>query len=127
MRSWDGTSAGVLAACLLAVACNGDNGGPTRPSPSTPSRVSVTYPAGAIYIGDQVQFEATVSSADGGMQAATNAAWESDAPAVATVSSSGIVTAVSAGEATIAAEVPASGRGSLRIRVFPDFPRTLGR
>ena len=40
---------------------------------------------------------------------------------MATVSSSGLLTAVSAGEATISAEVTPGGRGSLRIRVFPKF------
>ena len=118
------TARGLLAAaCLLAVACNGDNGGPTAPSPSTTSSVSVTYPAdhGTIYIGNQVQFQATVSSSGSGAQVASNATWESSAPAVATVSSSGLVTGVSAGEATISAEVPAGGRGLLRIRVFPEF------
>ena len=113
----------LAAACLLAVACNGDSGGPTAPSPGTTSSVSVTYPAdhGTIYIGDRVQFQATVSSSGSGTQAAANAAWAADAPTVATVSPSGLVTAVSAGEATISAEVPAGGRGSLRIRVFPQF------
>ena len=70
---------GLLAAAyLLAVACSGDGGGPAGPSPTSPpttSSVSVTYPAdhGTIYIGDQVQFEATVSSSGGGTQAATGA------------------------------------------------------
>ena len=125
IRPMKGDSArGLLAAgCLLAVACNGEGGGPTAPSPGTTSSVSVTYPAdhGTIYIGDQVQFQATDSSTGSGTQAATNAVWESDAPAVATVSSSGLVTAVSAGEATISAEVPAGGHGAQSIRVFPEF------
>ena len=92
------------------------------PAVTTPS-VSVTYPAdhGTIFISDQVQFLATVPSSGGGPQAATDAVWESDAPAVATVSSSGLLTAVSAGEATISAEVTPGERGSLRIRVFPKF------
>ena len=112
----------LAAACLLAVACNGDGRGPTAPSAGTTSSVSVAYPTehGTIYIGDEVQFQATVSGGSGA-QAATNAAWASDAPAVATASPSGLVTAVSAGEATISAEVPAGGRGSVRIRVFPEF------
>ena len=112
----------LAAACLLAVACGGDGSSPTAPSPGTSSSISVTYPAdhGTIYIGDEVQFQATVSSGSGA-QAATNAVWESDAPAVATVSSSGLVTAASAGETTISAAVPSGGRGSLRIRVFPEF------
>ena len=121
-----GPAHGLLAAtCLLAVACGGDSGGPTGPTPRSPgatSSVSVTYPSdhGTIYIGDQVQFQATVSSGGNGT-VATNATWASDAPAVATVSPSGLVTTVSAGEATISAEVPAGGRGSVRIRVFPEF------
>ena len=47
----------LAAACLLAVACNGDGRGPTAPSASTTSSVSVTYPSehGTIYIGDEVQ------------------------------------------------------------------------
>ena len=79
----------LAAACLLAVACTGDGGGPAGPSPVSPgttSSVSVTHPAdhGTIYIGDQVQFQATVSSSGGATQAATSAVWASDAPAVAT-------------------------------------------
>ena len=122
--NWDPVRGLLAVACLLlAVACNGDGGGPTARSPGTTSSVSVTYPAdhGTIYIGDQVQFQATVSSSGGGTQAAASAVWASDAPAVVTVSASGLVTAVSAGEATISAEVSAGGRGSVRIRVFPQF------
>ena len=119
----------LAAACLLAVACGGDSGGPSTPSPVTTSSVSVTYSDdhGTIYIGDEVQFRATVSSSGSGTQAATNATWESDAPAVATVSSAGLVTAVSAGEATISAEVSASGAARLATHPsLPGVPRTLG-
>ena len=116
----------LAAACLLAVACNGDGGGPAGPSPGSPgttSSVSVTYPAGhgTIYIGERVQFQAMAPSSGGGTQAAASAVWASDAPAVATVSPLGLVTAVSAVAATISAEAPAGARGSLRIRVFPQF------
>ena len=99
-------------------------GAPAGAGPrGTTSSVSVTYPAdqGTIYIGDRMQLEATVSSSGGAPQAATGAVWASDAPAVATVSPSDLVTAVSAGEATISAETSAGARGSLRIRVFPRF------
>ena len=119
----DSACALLAAACLLAVACGGDDGGPSAPSPVTTSSLSVSYPEdnGTIYIGDEVQFQARLSSSGTATQAPTNAVWESDAPAVATVSSSGLVTAVSAGEATISVAVPSGGRGSLRIRVFPEF------
>ena len=96
---------------------------PGEAPPVTTPSVSVSYPAGrgTIFIGEQVQFLATMQSSGGGPQAALDAVWESDAPAVATVSSSGLLTAVSAGEATISAEVIPGGRSSLRIRVFPKF------
>ena len=93
-RTTRGPAAGCSQrCCLLAVACSGDSGGPTGPTPPSPgatSSVSVTYPAdhGTIYIGDQLQFEATVSSSGGGTQAATSAglgvgcAWCCDGVAV---------------------------------------------
>lgn len=103
---------------VLAAGCGSDSG--TGPS-STPESVSVTFPAGGtIFIGNAVQFEARVTSSDGTSRDVTNeATWGSDAPTVATVSSTGLVTAVAAGQATIFAEV--NPRGSMQIRVFPDF------
>ncbi|HXV62558.1 MAG TPA: Ig-like domain-containing protein [Vicinamibacteria bacterium] len=81
----------------------------------------MTFPAGGtIFIGDSVQFEARETLSDGTTRVVTNeATWGSDAPAVATVSSTGLVTAVAPGEATIFADV--NPRGSLLIRVFPNF------
>ena len=42
----------LAAACLLAVACGGDSGGASAPSPVTTSSVSVSYPEdhGTIYL-----------------------------------------------------------------------------
>ena len=58
-----------------------------------------------------------------GTTRAVSAAWSSDTPAVATVSQSGIATAVAAGETNIAAD--ANGRqGTLRIRIYPNFNGT---
>ena len=109
----------LVAVLVLAAGCGGD--GPTAPS-ATGTSISVTYPVGStIFIGNQVQFEATVTLGDGTEQPATDATWSSDAPAVATVSSAGLVTAVAAGEVTISAEANPGGRGSVRIRVYPEF------
>lgn len=111
----------VFAALLcFAVACGGDEGGsPVAPTPTTTS-VSVTFPAGGtIFIGRSVQCEAREMLSNGTTRVATSATWGSDAPSVATVSSSGMVTAVAAGEAMIFADV--NPRGTLRIRVFPEF------
>jgi hypothetical protein len=102
------------------VGCGGE-GNPTAPS-ATATSISVTYPvASTIFIGNQVQFEATVTVSDGTSRPAANATWNSDAPSVATVSPAGLVTAVAAGEATISADVDTDGRGSVRIRVYPEF------
>ena len=110
----------VVAGLLLAAGCGGEES-PTAPS-ATDATLSVTYAArGTIFIGNQVQLEATVTLGDGSTQPAVNATWSSDAPSVATVSSAGVVTAVAAGEATISAEANPGGRGSLRIRVYPEF------
>ena len=121
MASWAAFGrGGLVAVLLLAAGCGGD-GSPTSPSAPRAS-LSVSYTAGSsIFIGNQVQFEATVTLGDGTEQPAADATWSSDAPAVATVSPDGLVTAVAAGEATISAEANPGGRGSLRIRVYPEF------
>ena len=113
-----------LAVTMVGVSlgCGGDGGSPTTPTPTTTS-VSVAFPAGGtIFIGSRVQFEARETLSGGTTRVATNATWGSDAPAVATVSPTGLVTAVAAGEATIFADV--NPRGTLRIRVFPNFGGT---
>ena len=125
----DSVRGGLLAAaCLLAVACGGDGGSPAAPSPGTTSTVSVTYPAdhGTIYIGNQVQFQATDSSGGGGTQAVTGATWQSDAPAVATVSSSGLVTGVSAGGGYDIRRDPVRRTRLAAHPCLSGVPRTLG-
>ena len=115
------TRVGVLAAGLLLMLGCGTDDGPTGPTPTATS-VSVTYPTErTLFIGDEVQFHASLVLNDGSTQAAENVTWTSDATAVATVSASGLVAAVAAGEATISAEVAGGGGGSVRIRVFPEF------
>ncbi len=115
----------ILLSILLGfgVACGGDGGGsPPAPTPTTTS-VSVAFPTGGpIFIGNTVQFEARETLSNGTTRVATNATWGSDAPTVATVSSTGLVTAVAAGQATIFADV--NPRGTLLIRVFPNFGGT---
>ena len=119
-------AATLLSICVcLGVACGSDeNGNPTAPT-STPTLASVTVTfsrGGTIFIGDAVQFEARESLSDGTTRVAINAMWGSDTPAVATVSSTGLVTAVAAGQATIVADVGALG--TMLIRVFPPFGAT---
>jgi len=116
------TTTFLLLATVLAGACDGRN--LNEPTPVLiPTAVSVDYPAGGtIFIGDTVQFQAQETLTDGTTRAAAAATWGSDAPAVAIVSSTGLVTALAAGEATIFADVTL--RGMRRIRVFPNFGGT---
>ena len=130
------TAKGVVAFMVLLSlalsACGGDNKSPTSPTPPVspsapppPAPVTVSTEHGTIFIGQQVQFQVTVS---GGPSMPAAAAWSSDTPTVATVSPSGVMTAVAAGEATISADVPDAGRGAQRIRVYPEFEgRWVGR
>lgn len=107
----------VLAGLWVAtVGCGGSS--PPAPTPTTTS-VSVTYPGGTIFIGNAVQFEARETLSDGTSRTATNVTWASDSPAVATVSATGLVTAMSAGEVTISAGT--NPTGTMRIRVYPSF------
>jgi len=116
----------AIGALVLLGACGDGSELPTPTPVGEPTVVSVnvSIPAGGtLFIGAQVQFRATATLSNGTTEDRTSSAtWGSDAPAVATVSSSGVVTAHAAGEATVFADV--NPRGTLRIRVFPDFAGT---
>lgn len=119
--------AAVCVVCGFVVACGSDKAvtGPSQITPPAPvtasvTSVSVTPPSGTTFIGGTSQLEAREALSDGTTRPASGASWSSDNTAVATVSPSGLVTAVAAGEATIAADA-GSARGTLRIRVYPDF------
>jgi len=115
----------VLLLVWFVASCgeNGNGGGsPTRSSEIVMS-VSVLYPAGGpIFIGNTVQFQAQEILSDGTTRLSASATWGSDNPAVATVSPTGQVTAIAAGEATIFAGV--NPRGIRLIRVLPNFAGT---
>jgi hypothetical protein len=108
----------VVTLALFPAGC-GDGKSPTAPAPSS-TGLSVTFPGGGtIYIGAAALFEAVETLSNGTTRAAA-AIWSSDAPTVATVTQSGVVTALAAGEATITAAA-GERRGTLRVRVFPNF------
>lgn len=89
------------------VACGGGGGGtlpPTAPSTLTVSQVTVTGPSTLMAIGERAQFMATVRFSDGSMQDQTNASqWASSDPSVASISASGLVTAVAGGRVDLRA------------------------
>jgi uncharacterized membrane protein len=79
--------------------------------------ITVSPQGQAIEVGDQLQFTATGNYSDGRQQDVTNSAsWTSSASAIASVSRSGIVQGVSAGNATLQAMVGSvSGSGDINI------------
>ena len=115
----------VGAGCVLVlgVACSsGGNDNPVAPTPTTSSVLITSQSSGTFFIGATVQLEARETLSDGATRVPTAVTWGSDAPGVATVSATGLVTAVAAGEVTIFADV--NPRGTMRFRVFPDFSGT---
>jgi len=120
-------AAALSAVCVITLAaCGSEDGGGSvvGPSPtSSTTAISVIAPGAAIFIGSTSQFEARETLSDGTTRAAAGATWGSDRPAVAGVSATGAVTAVSAGTATISADANGA-RGTAAIRVFPSFAGT---
>ena len=90
-------------------ACGGsDTGGATGPDPlDAIASVTVAPPSVTVDVGASTQFTATVLNGRGDVVSA-NVAWSSAAPAVASVTTTGLVTGVSEGVAVVTAS--ASGR-----------------
>lgn len=96
------TGSGLLVALALT-ACGGGGGGdgPTPPPPPPQVRsVSITPSATSVRVGESQSLSAVVDAAPG---AATTVTWSSEAPTLAVVNSSGVVTGVGTGTATIRA------------------------
>jgi len=109
----------ALSFALLA-ACGNDKS-PAAPSPAASSAttsVGVTVP-NPVRMGQTAQATGTETLADGQTRPITSG-WLSDAPAVATVTNAGLVTAIANGRSTI--YVVAGGRqGQQVVRVVPDY------
>jgi len=104
----------AVAAVLLLASC--DSGGSTGPKPV--DQVQVSPPTATVEVGGTTQLNATASDADGNVLGDRSISWSSSSRAVATVSSSGVVTGVSAGLVTITATSEGVS-GSASITVTP--------
>ena len=91
----------VLGVLVLA-ACH-ERAEPTGPAPSPVASVSLTPPAATAVVGGTVQLTATLKDAAGSELTGRTVTWASSDSAVATVSETGLVTAVALGSATITA------------------------
>ncbi len=100
----------TFATGLLQTACSGR-------SPTTPTSCTVTVSAAdgnTVVIGETLDLAASLAQACGG----ATVQWISSAPGIATVSNSGIVTGVAAGQVFISAQA-ATGHDSLQVFVVP--------
>ena len=120
----------TLRSTLVALAgflwaCGDDGGNLQGNNPPAVAQVTVEAPAATIAVGDSVQLQAVARDADGNALEDRTVEWASANTAVATVSASGMVTGLSAGEAPISATVDTVS-GTLAITVSPSEPPPPG-
>ncbi|MDQ8158257.1 MAG: Ig-like domain-containing protein [Gemmatimonadota bacterium] len=108
---WLRAAIAVAVTAVAVTACGGGDsaGPPVVTAPPTVRSVAVTPVATTIRIGEAQPLSAVVDAANG---AGTGVSWTSEAPAVATVSSTGTVTAIAVGTATIRATATADAKVS---------------
>ncbi|HEY8311329.1 MAG TPA: Ig-like domain-containing protein [Gemmatimonadaceae bacterium] len=93
----------------------------TSPTPVPVASVAVSPSSSTIAIGATATLSATVRDANGATLSGRTVTWSSSAPQIATVSGSGVVTAVASGNATITAT--SEGRsGSATITIPAPIP-----
>jgi hypothetical protein len=113
----------LVSVCLAAAACGSDSPAPTPVAP-TPTTTGVQVRAsgdasGPLDAGQTRQLVATATQSTGSTADVTQqATWQSSVPGVATVSSTGLVTALSEGDVDISATFQ-SVRGTIGVGVRP--------
>ncbi len=113
-----GATSGLLGVVMIACSESGTTT-PTPPPVVTPTVTTVTVAGTAPVIGANAPFTATAALSNGTTQSVTTVAtWQSSVAAVATVSSSGLVTGVAAGDTEIRATYQGI-LGFLRITLTP--------
>lgn len=99
----------VIGTLLLLTACGGDGSAPTgserplTPSSSQVATVSVSPETFLLTVGDTVRLVAATRDAAGQLLSGRVVSWSSDATAIASVTSAGLVRALSAGLVRITA------------------------
>ncbi len=99
---------GVIAlacAALLAACGGGGDGGSPQTKPATVSTVRIAPSAAALDVGATLQLNATAVDASGVVIAGKTVSWTTSAPAVGTVTTTGLVAGVAAGTAVITATI----------------------
>lgn len=111
-----GIAFAVVGATVSVASCGGDSGGPTTPTPVI-SRIDVSAPVTTMSPGQTVQLTAVAKTSTGTIVSASPN-WSSSSNAIATVNSSGSVTAVAAGAVTITAST-GSVSNTIALTVIP--------
>lgn len=102
----------LLAVATTAIACGGNSGSATAPTPSTPTSITISSISDQLLLGGSETFIANGSG--------SVVTWGTDAPTVASVDGSGKVTGMGSGMATVFADSKGV-RGTKLIRVLPGF------
>ena len=111
--AYNGTAAGSITATIT------DNDAP----PLVPTTVDVTIDSSSIEVGHTAHASAVVRDQNGNVMAGEAVVWSSNTPSFASVSASGVVTAVAAGTAVIkATDGSASGTASVTVTAPPPPP-----
>ncbi len=105
----------LLVAALFLAACKNDSSGPN----GGVTTINISSAASFTFVGDSVQFTATVIDANAQTVSGATVQWTSSNNAVATVSPTGYVTGRSVGTTTITART-GSATASLAFDVDPD-------
>src|SRR6185503_4596269 len=107
-------------ACALALAvlvdCGGSDATPTGPAKTPVAAVTVTGSSSAMVVGSTLQLTAAAVDANGATLTDRTITWTSSDTAVATVTASGLVSALASGSATIQATAETKS-GSMAISV----------
>lgn len=117
----------ALVLCALATSCGGGEstspapraGDPSTPAPTTPVATSISIAPSSVALGSigaSQTLSAQVRDQNGQVMSGASVTWSSANPAVASVSASGVVSAVSAGSTDILATA-GSATASVRVTV----------
>ena len=98
----------------------------TNPAPVPVATVTLAPPTLSLTVGQTGTLTPTLKDANGNVLTGRTVTWSSDTPGVATVSTSGVVTAIGAGTATITATSEGkSGTASVTVTLAPVATVTL--
>ena len=108
----------LLTGCWIFLSCGGSGSGPSEPESPVPTSVAVVPPNPSVdAVGAEVQFAATVRDQRGREMPNAGVTWTSLDQEVATITASGLATAVSSGTTLIGAAASSSAFGSAEMTV----------